>query len=252
MIGDPSEKYRARIYRDYASSIEPTLRSAQTRESLSASDDAFERFHLHLLPTDKKAHIFDAGAGRGAFLDYLARKGYANALGVDRSPETVRRAKELGVRSLDLGDAGTHLAQHPAYYDCVIALDVLEHLRKDEVMDFLDAVFKALKPGGMLVVQTANADGPLFGRMMYADFTHETAFTRYSLYQAFGATGFTESEFHPLGPVGSGFRACLRRQLWKLIRLGVNLYYHVETGSGIFHNDHILTLDFLGKTRKPA
>jgi 2-polyprenyl-3-methyl-5-hydroxy-6-metoxy-1,4-benzoquinol methylase len=244
-----SDDYRSRIYRDYAASLDPVLVGGADADP-RALDPLFERYYVPLLPADRAARMLDAGCGRGAFVDFLHRRGYDGAVGVDRSPESVRRAKEAGVRGVELGDAGEHLAAHPAAYDAISAIDVLEHLRKDEVLAFLDAAFVALKPGGLLIVQTVNADGPLFGRQLHADFTHETAFTRYSLHQAFGAAGFASSEFHALEPLGSGPRALLRRLLWKFIRLGLGLYYHAESGSGILNNDHILSSTLIAAARK--
>lgn len=249
MTENRPDEYRRRIYRDYAASIDPVLSGGADPR---AGEEAFERCFAPLLPADRAARILDAGCGRGAFLGLLQKRGYENAVGVDRSPESVRAAREAGVRGVEQGDVAEHLAAHPGRYDVLVAIDVLEHLRKDEILALLDAAFAALKPGGCLIVQTVNADGPFFGRMLHADFTHETAFTRYSLHQAFGAAGFADSEFFALAPAGSGARAVLRRALWRVLRLAMSLYYHVETGSGVLRNDHLLSSMLIAKTRKPA
>ncbi|MBI3566046.1 MAG: methyltransferase domain-containing protein, partial [Elusimicrobia bacterium] len=134
----------------------------------------------------------------------------------------------------------------------VVAVDVLEHLRKDEVLAFLDAAFKALRPGGVLLLQTANAESPFAARMLALDFTHETAFTRHSLRQVLGVAGFADAEFRELGPTGNGPRALLRKALWSLCRLKLSLFLHAETGSGVLNNDHLFSQIFLAKARKPA
>lgn len=247
MNGDP-EKYRARIYRDYAASLDPALSGSAPPDS-AARDEVYEREFLPLLPTDRAARILDAGCGRGELISFLKRRGYTNASGVDRSPESVRVARANGL-DVSEGALEEHLAAHPGAYDCVVAVDVLEHLFKNEVLDFLDAANKALKPGGSVLVQTVNAGSPFYGRMLHIDFTHETAFTRHSLHQIFGAAGFSDEEFRELPPVGTGLRAAGRRLLWRLFRLKMSLFLHVENGSGIVNNDHLFTQMFLAKARK--
>jgi len=246
-----SEEYRRRIYRDYAASIDPRLRGAGL-PSLRANDETFERFYRPLLPADRGARIFDAGCGRGGFLSFLQERGWTNAAGVDRSPESVAGARAAGVSGVEEGDVVVHLAAHPGAYDCIVAINMLEHMHKHEVLAFLDAAFAALKPGGLFLAQTVNAESPFFGRMLHIDFTHETAFTRHSLHQVLGAAGFADAEFVELISCGSGPRGWLRRALWALFRFKASLYLHAETGSGALNNDHLFGQIFLASARKPA
>lgn len=242
--------YRARIYADYAASLDPAL-TGGAAPALDANDAVFTRDYLPWLPADRGARILDAGCGRGNLLSFLKRSGYAAASGVDRGPASVAAARAAGLDAVE-GDAVAFLKSHPGAYDAVVAVDVLEHLRKDEVLDFLDAAFAALKPGGTLIVQTVNAESPFAARMLHIDFTHETAFTRHSLRQVLGAAGFRDAEFKEIGPVGSCPRGLLRRLLWTLFRLRLSAYLHAETGSGFWNNDHLFSQIFLAKARKPA
>jgi 2-polyprenyl-3-methyl-5-hydroxy-6-metoxy-1,4-benzoquinol methylase len=250
MNGDP-EEYRRRVYSDYAASVDPALRGTGPADP-AAREEVYERDFLPLLPADRGARILDAGCGRGEFLLFLKKRGFTNVAGVDRSPESVKAARAAGLSDVGEGSVEAHLAAHPGAYDCVVAVDVLEHLFKDEVLKFLDAAHAALKPGGRLIVQTVNAASLFGGRMLNIDFTHETAFTRHSLHQAFGAAGFADADFHEIRPVGAGPRAALRRLLWKVFRLKLSLYLHVETGSGILRNDHLFSQIFLARARKRA
>jgi SAM-dependent methyltransferase len=244
------DDYRSRLYQDYAASVDPALRGASL-PALDANDAVFSRDFAPFLPSDTSARILDAGCGRGNLLSFLKRAGYTNAVGVDRSPASVAAARAAGLNAEE-GDALDYMNAHPGGFDAVVAVDVLEHLRKDEVLQFLDAAFKALKAGGVFVAQTANAEALFASRMLNIDFTHETAFTRHSLRQVLVAAGFTDAEFKEIAPVGTGPRACLRRVLWTLIRLKLSALLHAETGSGILHNDHIFSQIFLAKARKPV
>ncbi len=243
------ESYRARIYRDYQGSLDPALRADDSPQAFASGRALYRRSFLPLLPADRKARILDIGCGRGTFLYYLQSEGYENACGVDRSPETVRRALERGIKHIVEADTLEYLRARPGAFDCIVAIDVFEHLLKPEVVEWLDAIYAALAPGGIVLIQAVNADGPGFGRMLYVDFTHETAFTRYSLHQVLGIAGFRDDEFHPMEPADGGWR---KRLIWKAVRLMMGLIHHAEVGSGIWNNDHILTVNILAKARKPS
>ncbi len=45
-----------------------------------------------------------------------------------------------------------------AFFDCVVAIEVLEHVRED--MLFVNQVHRVLKPGGIFLMTTPNADHP--------------------------------------------------------------------------------------------
>lgn len=249
MAENLAESYRRRIYDKYLSTLAPGMRP-EAEEDLSSLEERLEASYRPLLPQDREARILDMGCGRGRFLTWLQRAGYRNASGVDRSPEAVERARALGVRTAVCADFHGHLAAHPEGFDCIVATDVLEHFQKHEILPLLDALWAALKPGGRVIIETLNADGLTFGRIRHGDFTHETAFTRYSLHQVLAASGFEDAEFHSLDPLGKSPRRLMCRFLWRLIRLGMGLYYHIESGSGIVHNDHILTISILARARK--
>ena len=55
-----------------------------------------------------------------------------------------------------------HLHDHPDTYNLITAHHFIEHLAKDEVLDFLDAVKIALKPEGRVIIVTGNV-ASLFG-----------------------------------------------------------------------------------------
>ena len=75
---------------------------------------------------------------------------------------------------------------------------------------------------------------------MYGDFTHETAFTRYSLYQILSVSGFNETEFYV--PKLHGI-------IWKIFKFLVGILYHVESSSGIINNHHVITTSIIAKAK---
>jgi len=181
-------------------------------------------------PADRSARIADIGCGSGSFLYFLKCQGYANACGVDRSPEQIELAKRYGIEGAVEGDAMSFLAANPAAFDCVATFDVIEHLERGETLAFLRATFAALRPGGRLILRTANGAGPLAGRIRYADFTHLQAFTLSSISQVLRLAGFERIEVLPEGPRVHGAISAARWAAWQVINSGLRLYLAMETG----------------------
>jgi 2-polyprenyl-3-methyl-5-hydroxy-6-metoxy-1,4-benzoquinol methylase len=200
-------------------------------ERLSASVRAYFDQHLgRHLPADRGAAILDVGCGFGGLLMHLRDRGYTDVRGVDVSPEQVAMAHRLGLTSVTLAPAAEYLADRREELDLVCAIDVLEHLERQELLQLLDAIHAALRPSGRLVLQVPNADGPFASRMRYFDLTHERAFTGKSIAQALRAAGFTRVSIHPVHPAVHGVPSAVRWALWHVIRVGLTGYLAVETG----------------------
>lgn len=177
------------------------------------------------------------GCGSGSFLYFLRSEGYRRIRGIDIAAEQVALARRLGITDVEAADAFTFLAAHAGAYDLIVALDVVEHFPKDEVLRFLDLAHGALRPGGSLLLRTPNADSPFHSWIRYADFTHEVAFTPLSIRQVLRATGFTDVEVVPLEPYAHGPASALRWLLWKIVKQMIRLYLLIEQGtpgSGVF------------------
>lgn len=135
------------------------------------------------LPEDRSAVILDAACGIGYAVGMLEDSGYSNVHGVDLSREQVEVAQAHGL-PVEIGDAFDVLSRRASQFDVVLALDFIEHLERDELLQFLDLVRDALRPGGRIVVKTPNANSLIGLRARYRDLTHELVFTEQSLRQA--------------------------------------------------------------------
>jgi 2-polyprenyl-3-methyl-5-hydroxy-6-metoxy-1,4-benzoquinol methylase len=248
MIGTKvkSMDYRTRVYERY---ISTHLTSTQdiSIEAFDRQLSAFKGYFGSFLPKDKDAIILDIGCGHGSFLYFLRKQGYTNAYGVDISTEQVEAAQKFGLANVHCGDLMEFLQKHPREFDCITALDVIEHFPKEEILPLLDAVYQALKPGGTFMLQSPNADGPFGSRYRYWDFSHEVAFTKTSISQALSVAGFTNILVCPTGPVVHGLLSASRWVLWQTIRLLLQLYLLAETGS---LRGHILTQNLIAIARK--
>lgn len=242
--------YRQRLYDAYVSTHMKTV-GDPTPEGLARSAQSYEVFFRAHLPADLGAPIADVGCGYGPLLRWLQRRGYKNSFGVDGSSNMVAAAQRLGITGVRQGDAVSFLKEHERGFERIFAVDVLEHLRKDEILPFLDVCLAALRPGGKLIIQTVNAEAFGWGRIRYGDFTHENAFTPGSMSQVLLACGFASPASFPSRPFGDGFRALLRRLMWGVIEQGARVYLHAATGSGLIHSTHILTDNFITCAERP-
>jgi SAM-dependent methyltransferase len=246
--------YKAKIYDSYVSTRGPggagRVPDRITSGVQRARSLGYYRAKLaKWLPSGLSSSILDLGCGQGLFLVFLLEQGYGDVTGVDISAEqvVVARAQAAGARIHEM-DALEFLADKKEMYDCVTALDLIEHLEKKEVMVFLDLAFKALKPGGRLILQTPNAASPWGMAVRYGDFTHGCCFTPQALSQLLALAGFADTQFQEAGPLFKGVVSSARFVLWKLLSLLHRLYNLVETGRV---GEGIYTRVFQCCSRKP-
>jgi 2-polyprenyl-3-methyl-5-hydroxy-6-metoxy-1,4-benzoquinol methylase len=110
----------------------------------------------------RNARVLDIGCGFGESLGYHRERG-CDAHGVEADRNILRVAERHGLNvKVGLFDAAHY---EPASFDVVTLDQVIEHVSAPA--EVLAGVHRVLKPGGMLVVSTPNADGwgaRLFGR----------------------------------------------------------------------------------------
>ena len=91
---------------------------------------------------------------------------------------------------------------------------IIEHLKKDEVLDFLDMIHNSLKPKGHVLISTFNSLSLFSGSIRYGDFTHEQGFTSGSLLQVLSACHFKNIKVSGEEPVIHDARSFIRVVLW--------------------------------------
>lgn len=239
-----SDEYRNRIYARYATQRNAEV-TAHTRIDHAYNAGAILARLRDWLPAKHTAKCLDVGCGAGNFIFTLKQAGYADIAGVDVSPEQVQLARRIST-AVSEGDAVEFLRAHAAEYDLVTAFDVVEHLRKDELFGFLDALLGALRPGGRAIFQTPNAESPWGMAVRYGDLTHEIAFDPRSLSHALRLAGFVGFEARECGPHVHGLKSFVRMVLWHIIRAGLALWNLAECGtigSGIYTRVFIAKAD---------
>jgi 2-polyprenyl-3-methyl-5-hydroxy-6-metoxy-1,4-benzoquinol methylase len=209
----------------------------------------FRKLIRDSFPTDRGARIFDLGCGYGALLYFAREAGYRNIAGVDISAEQVATATRLGIEGVAQGDLfATLCSLEDESQDAVVTFDVIEHLRKDEVLIVVDEIFRTLRKGGRWIVHVPNGASPFFGLIFFGDFTHEVAFTRSSLEQLALTRGYQQVVCIEDAPIPHGILSSLRWICWKIIRFLMRARLAVETGS--IDPNCILTQNFVAVAKK--
>ncbi|MBK20656.1 MAG: methyltransferase [Rhodospirillaceae bacterium] len=200
-------------------------------------------------PSDKDSTILDLGCGAGLLVHCATQAGYTNVSGVDISQQQVEAAERLGIKNIRQGDAMEALtALEPASHDAIVSFDILEHMTRQELVVLIDGVHAALKPGGLWIIHTANAEGPFYGRVRYGDLTHEQAFTQTSLPQILIASDFSKVSCFEDPPIPGRFGGTIRWLMWKVVKIPALLWLVAESGPAGRHA--ILTQNLLAVAEK--
>jgi SAM-dependent methyltransferase len=200
-----------------------------------------------LAAVDRQAPLLELGCGDGAFLAYLGQRGFSRARGLDVAPEQIALARARGVDA-EVADVFDFLPLARGGYAAIVAVDFVEHFRRAELLRMAPLLSEALRPGGRLLIQTANGAGLLPGQVMYGDLTHMTILTPESISQLLRPVGFESIQCFETGPVPIRLRGKLDVAVWSAVRLVASTVKYVETGK----HQHIWTENFICAARRPT
>jgi len=207
----------------------------------------FKQCIAPLVPSDKKARILEIGCGYGRYIRELNDLGYINVEGVDINSEQISYAKKkFGLSNVFKMDAFDWLETHHNY-DCILAIDILEHFELDSLMRLTGLIKRALCSSGRLIIQAPNACDPFLIHRYY-DLTHERAFSPHSIEQLLLNYNFTNIRHFSAFPPVRNITSLIRRLLWMifirpLISIVMVILYGKKMGEGIY-TANIITLAF--------
>lgn len=223
-------RYREKIYSYYVEAWTSNVRPIALSD-LNRRKPTMEMIIKEFFPKDKSAKIVDLGCGHGTLIYFAQQAGYQNISGVDTSRQQIELGQKFGIQNLKQQDIFQFLKDCPqGSLDMVTTIDVMEHLSRDEFLDFAEIVYRALKPEGRWLIHVPNGMSPYFGSVYYGDYTHEQAFTSYSLNQILSVCKFKGLRFTESRPLVYSIKGLIRFVLWKLIRSFLCVYHFVETG----------------------
>lgn len=161
-------------------------------------NNTFDRNFKKILPENKDIKILEIGFGTGFFIKYLLSNGYKNIHGIELSDEETEYVKKNiydGVECIESTEDFLEMCKNE--YDYIFMFDVLEHIPKDETINFLMNVRNSLRYGGILSARVPNASNPFNINAIGSDFTHEFFYTARSLAQVNKIAGFFKIKILP-------------------------------------------------------
>ena len=189
---------------------------------------SYKRILGKWLPNVRGLSLLDIGRGEGSLLLFLKKTGYKDLSGFDLSEENVIIAHQLSLDFVSKFNALDIDQYMPSkLFDFIFLMDIIEHIQKQLVVDFLTNVFKRLKIGGTLIIQTPNM-GSIYGIYhRYNDLTHEFCLTEKSILDLLLVSGLSidEIEIHPAWNATTFLGYCRKfylRFLHLLFSLGEN------------------------------
>lgn len=239
--------FRTDLYGRYVSTFKG-LDAELTPAGLNLLFSWFRHKYLPLLQgCDRDTPVIELGCGAGYLMEFLQRTGFSSVEGIDVSPEQIHRARSRGLRA-EQADVFSYLSSRGDRYGMIAAIDFLEHFTKDEITELLDLVRRALRPGGVLVLQTPNGQGLFPGQVTHGDFGHLTILAPGSLAQVLRLAGFVDIALHETGPLPLGWKGKVRSYLWRGIKAVANAVRRIETGK----TQELWTENLICACRKPG
>lgn len=188
-------------------SVAPLVRARQEqgyveleRRYRGTEEEIAERLARYLPYLEGRGPVLDLGCGRGESLRVFSRHGI-EARGVDGSAEMVAHCRELGLE-VEEGDLFEHLAGTPeGSLGAVVSFHVIEHLPPESLDRLVRLARRALRPGGVLILETPNPLSVVVAaRNFWLDPTHRRPVHPESLALIFELAGFDPVETLRLRP----------------------------------------------------
>lgn len=163
-------------------------------------EDIEGRLRVYLDRLENQSPILDLGCGRGESLEVFKAHGLT-ARGVDGSAEMVEQCRRKGLEAVE-GDLFDHLAAaEPEGLGAVVSFHVIEHLDVESLDRLVRLAFRALRPGGLLILETPNPLSVVVAaRNFWLDPTHRRPVHPETLRLFYELAGFEEIELLPLRP----------------------------------------------------
>jgi 2-polyprenyl-3-methyl-5-hydroxy-6-metoxy-1,4-benzoquinol methylase len=191
-----AEVYRRMSLRHAAGHPKPSFAEIQNNSRVSLAIDEYSS----LLPSNKKSAILDIGFGGGWFLAACLKLDYTNLYGADFGIENKGYVADWKKGAISLyeieNDIGTFLSHHPEQYDFIHMSHVIEHIPKYSLLWIVDALYQALKPGGILLLRTPNMEGPTPNSSLYVTLAHEYGFCGSNLQSLLDICCFDDIRLH--------------------------------------------------------
>jgi len=158
----------------------------------------YKNNYLPHVPQNKDASILVVSCGPGYMVNMLNKEGYKNVIGIDSFAEKINYAKEKNL-NCETATVFEYLENNDTQYDLIFCEQELNHLTKDEQIEFLNLCWEKLKDNGQIIAHALNGANPITGPEALAqNFDHYNTFTEYTIKQVFEFTHFNKIKVFPL------------------------------------------------------
>lgn len=208
--------YRKYFYEDYFDRQSGRDYKDDVNRKFLDEQYQFQKEVIPYLPAkNKEIEILDLGCGIGSLIAACKKKGYKNLIGIDISDQQVEIAHQLDVHEVIKADIFDYLKKHESAFDVISGMDIIEHFTKDELVDLVQLIKKALRKGGMAIFRTPNMDAPMASVFAMGDFTHENFLNKNAAEQMMLSLDFKNVEVFPsFMYVKGAFKNLIRKLLW--------------------------------------
>jgi 2-polyprenyl-3-methyl-5-hydroxy-6-metoxy-1,4-benzoquinol methylase len=248
MIDNPLNRdYRGTIYSRYVSAFK--AQNAGRPDYAFSDGKLLPQLEPWMRDVPRSAKCLDLGCGNGTVLHALRTLGFQHLEGVDLSEEqvAVARAEFPQVEQMDIF---LKLSKaHENEYGLMTLFDVMEHLKKDEIISLLALIKSRLSHRGTLIVHCPNGESPFVGPVHYGDLTHETIITPASARHLCTLFGFTRFEAKEPRNTSHSVKGACRGITWRVLRNIIKLCHMVETGDS---GSGIVSRNFIFKAQKDS
>lgn len=182
-----TEGGRGRIERELEKLYAHRFSHGERRRKARVWRTICEHFLQRYVPPE--AAVLDIGAGYCEFVNHIRAR---RRIAVDLNPDTARVAAP-GVEVLSIPLEGLAGVLEPETIDLVFASNVFEHVRGvDALLEILDALREALRPGGLLLIMQPNVR--LLGGRFWDFVDHTLPLTELGMSEALELSGFEIAE----------------------------------------------------------
>ncbi len=151
--------------------------------------------------------IVDIGCGRGEWLELLRDSGF-RAQGVDTNRVFLKRCRDLNLDVVESDAVAFLRAVKRHSLGAVTSFHLIEHLPHKTLIAMLDASFRALRSGGVIILETPNPRNlQVASCNFYMDPTHRNPLPPELMKFVMEARGFVSVEIKELHPYSAENRA---------------------------------------------
>ncbi|MGE5235457.1 MAG: class I SAM-dependent methyltransferase [Acidobacteriota bacterium] len=206
--------------------IPPAVQNA-SRAFIDAFRGGREEIQLRVgeyLPMLREAGpVLDLGCGRGELLEVLGRDGIA-AAGIDSDPAMVEACRRRGLAVTQSDAVGALREVTEGSLGAVCAIHLLEHLPAASWMAVVELAARALRRGGLLIVECPNPEALRVGaNLFWVDPTHRAPVHPDGLAFVMRACGFEVVEVRRVRPFPEDQRLARAEQSEELRELARRL-----------------------------